>query len=98
MPADQGPVRIAVVGYGYWGSKHVRVLSSIPGVMVTVVDTNPARLAEAAAPPPAARFARGLDEAPPQVDAVLVATPPPGHARLARYALERDRHVLVEKP
>ncbi len=35
-----GNMRIAVVGYGYWGSKHVRVLSSIPGVDATVVDPN----------------------------------------------------------
>ena len=40
-------VRVAVVGYGYWGSKHTRVLSSMPGVQVTIVDNDPARIAEA---------------------------------------------------
>ena len=30
--------KLVVVGFGYWGAKHVRVLSSTPGVAVTVVD------------------------------------------------------------
>ena len=36
---------VAVVGYGYWGSKHVRVLSTMPDVAVAVVDEHvePAR-------------------------------------------------------
>jgi predicted dehydrogenase len=98
MPGRTGSVRIAVVGYGYWGSKHVRVLSSIPGVAVTVVDRQPDRLVEAAAHHPGARLAQRLDEVLAHVDAVLIATPPAGHARLAQYAIEHDRHVLVEKP
>ncbi|MGY1812811.1 Gfo/Idh/MocA family protein [Blastococcus sp. SYSU D00820] len=90
--------RIAVVGYGYWGSKHVRVLSTMPGVAVTVVDASPARLAEAAARYPAADLCTDLGEALRNVDAVVVATPPGSHAALARQALEAGRHVLVEKP
>jgi threonine dehydrogenase-like Zn-dependent dehydrogenase len=39
-------VRVAVVGYGYWGSKHMRVLSSMPGVQVTIVDEDPERIEE----------------------------------------------------
>ena len=40
-------VEFAVVGYGNWGSKHVRVLAGMPDVAVTVVDRDPLRLAEA---------------------------------------------------
>ncbi len=90
--------RIAVVGYGYWGSKHVRVLSSTPGVDVTIVDGEPARLAEAAAHYPSARLAEHLDDVLDTVDAVLVATPPATHAAIALRALEAGKHVLVEKP
>jgi predicted dehydrogenase len=90
--------RIAVVGYGYWGSKHVRVLSTLPGVSVTVVDPEPARLAEAAARYPAAGLASDLCTALGEVDAVVIATPPGTHAALACQALDAGRHVLVEKP
>ncbi len=90
--------QIAVVGFGYWGAKHVRVLSSTPGIDVTVVDAHPGRLTEAAARFPGATLARSLGEVLPAVDAVVVATPPRTHARLAQQALEAGRHVLVEKP
>lgn len=89
---------IAVVGYGYWGSKHVRVLSSIPNVEVTVVDSDRVRLAAVAAHYPAARLAERLDDVLRDVDAVVIATPPGSHAQLARRTLQAGRHVLVEKP
>jgi predicted dehydrogenase len=90
--------RVAVVGYGYWGSKHVRVLSSTPGVEVTIVDSQPARLTEAAAHYPSARLALNLGDVLDDIDAVVVATPPGSHAAVAHRALEAGKHVLVEKP
>ena len=98
MGSQPTVTRVAVVGYGYWGSKHVRVLSSIPDVAVTVVDGHPDRLAEAAAQFPNATLASDLDAVLDDIDAVLVATPPGSHAPLARRALEAGKHVLVEKP
>jgi predicted dehydrogenase len=98
MVAQPTITRVAVVGYGYWGSKHVRVLSSIPDVAVTVVDGHPDRLAEASAQFPNASLASHLDAVMDDIDAVLIATPPGSHAALARQALEAGKHVLVEKP
>jgi len=91
-------VRVAVVGYGYWGSKHMRVLSSMPGVQVTIVDQDPERIAEARQAYPAAEAAHRLDEVIGRVDAVVVATPPTAHAAVALHALRNGRHALVEKP
>ena len=92
-------VRVAVVGYGYWGSKHVRVLSTMPDVAVTVVDSDLGRLAEAAAYYPSVETtATSVDDVLDRVDAVLVATPPASHHDVAMQALRAGRHVLVEKP
>lgn len=91
-------VRIAVAGYGYWGAKHVRVLSTLPGVSVVVVDSDPARTHEARRFFPGAETANDLDEVLDQVDGVVVATPPSTHAEIALHALHRGKHVLVEKP
>ena len=90
--------RIAVVGYGYWGIRHVRVLSSMPGVDVTVVDSSLKRLAEAAAHYPNARLVTELDGILGDLEAVVVATPPSTHFALALSALNSGVHVLVEKP
>ncbi|NMI00267.1 Gfo/Idh/MocA family protein [Pseudonocardia acidicola] len=86
------------MGYGYWGSKHVRVLSSMPDVSVTVVDISPERLRDAAARCPTVRTAAHLGHVIDDVDAVVVATPPSTHFPIANRALGAGRHVLVEKP
>ncbi len=98
MDLSAGDLRVAVVGYGYWGSKHVRVLSSLPDVAVTVVDGNDDRLAEAAEHYPAARSSTSLEAVLGDVDAVVVATPPGNHASIASAALTAGKHTLVEKP
>jgi predicted dehydrogenase len=90
---------VAVVGYGYWGSKHVRVLSTMPDVAVTVVDSDERRLKEAAAHYPSVEStATEIDHVLDRVDAVLVATPPASHVTVAMKALAAGKHVLVEKP
>lgn len=91
-------VELAVVGYGNWGSKHVRVLSGIPDVSVTVVDRDPLRLAEAGRAFPMVRLDQSLDHVLANVDGVIVATPPRSHAPIAHAAIRAGRHVLVEKP
>lgn len=91
--------KVAVVGYGYWGRKHVRVLNAMPDVSVMVVDENPDNLREADEQyPPMEATAPHLDDVLDRVDAVLVATPPLSHAMIALRALNAGKHVLVEKP
>ncbi len=97
--AKRVDTRVAVVGYGYWGSKHVRVLSTMPDVGVVVVDEHVGRLEEAVAYyPSVAGTATALEDVLDGVDAVLVATPPAAHAEIALQAINAGKHVLVEKP
>jgi predicted dehydrogenase len=98
MMRELDHLQVAVVGYGYWGSKHVRVLTGTPGVSVTVVDPSAARLADARASFPFVTAAASLSEVIDMIDAVVVATPPERHAPIAMEALRAGRHTLVEKP
>jgi predicted dehydrogenase len=77
-------LRVAVVGCGYWGSKHVRVLSGLAGVAeVMLVEPNPEARQAMLSAFPAARPFPSLEAALPRVDAVVIATPPQSHAELA---------------
>jgi predicted dehydrogenase len=97
VPADS--LRIGVVGCGYWGAKHARVLSSLSDVdEVALIEPNaPSREALAAAFPAASPYS-SLTAALPNIDAVVIATPPATHTDLALQALRGGKHVLVEKP
>jgi predicted dehydrogenase len=91
--------RVGVVGVGYWGSKHVRVLhGSDQASSVAVIDARQDRLDALTRTFPSVIPFTDLAEALPSIDALVVATPPTTHVPLALAAIEAGKHVLVEKP
>jgi predicted dehydrogenase len=92
-------LRIAIVGCGYWGSKHVRVLQGIDDVdEVVLVDSSETRLMNLAKSYKTAPCSTALRPVLGGVDAVVVATPPSTHLTVALEAIGAGKHVLVEKP
>ena len=97
--AGEPGLRVGVVGCGYWGSKHIRVLDATEGVaQVVLVDNRPDRLQKLARGFKAAVGFNDLEPALSHVDAVVVATPPSTHVAVALQAIDAGKHVLVEKP
>lgn len=94
----QEALRIGVVGCGYWGSKHVRVLSSLPDVRVVLIDKDEAKRDSLKLTYPVAGSFESLEDAAADIDAVVIASPPSTHYELGRQALEAGLHILVEKP
>lgn len=100
MRAQSAGIRIGVVGVGYWGSKHMRVLRSTTGVTTVVgidqrftgTDDRPQQI-----DCDVVGYA-GIAEALPNVDAIVIATPPSTHASLGLQAIAAGKHVLIEKP
>jgi predicted dehydrogenase len=95
------PLRIGVIGYGYWGPNLVRNFAAEPRTRVVAI-AEPSldrRLAAATSVPHIRCVADAADViGDPQVDAVAIATPIFTHHGLARAALEAGKHVVVEKP
>jgi predicted dehydrogenase len=95
------PIRVAVVGYGYWGPNIVRNIVERPELdLWGVCELDPARRAKFEARYPRERTYGSFDDVldDPAVDAVSIATPPRTHQALVALALEAGKHVLVEKP
>ncbi len=91
-------LRVAVVGVGPMGAGHVKHYKDLPGCdLVAVVDSDPARRAEAALKSGARAYGDARDLLG-NVDAVSIATPTSSHRALAEMFLEAGVHVLVEKP
>jgi predicted dehydrogenase len=95
-------VRVGVVGTGWWATQfHLPALIGNPLVQLTALaDPAPERLQKAVRHfgiQAAFTDARALFESG-TVDAVVIATPHATHYGLARAALERNLHVLCEKP
>jgi predicted dehydrogenase len=98
-PADL--VRVAVIGYGYWGPNVVRNLHGLEHCeVVSVCDKNTAVLKRASRQYPAIQMTTDFAEvlSSPQIDAVAIVTPVWTHFALAKAALENGKHVFLEKP
>lgn len=96
---DGAGLRVGVVGCGYWGSKHVRVVHGLNAVeRVAVIDPSTERTLQLTRNFPDLDSYETLDEALPHLDAVIIATPPSTHRPLALKAIAAGVHVMVEKP
>jgi predicted dehydrogenase len=91
----------ALIGLGHWGPNIARALQLTGRARVRwLCDLDERRLQAIARSHPEARETRDAEEvfADPAVDVVAVSTPATTHHALARAALRRGKHVLVEKP
>jgi predicted dehydrogenase len=92
-------MRVGLIGYGYWGPNLARVLSQSETCdFVCCCEANPLRLRKALTTYPSLRGYQTTAEMWDNVDAVVIATPIATHFDLAREALQRGKHVMVEKP
>jgi predicted dehydrogenase len=95
------PLCLAVIGYGPIAQLHGEAAQAVPGLVLRALcDLNPLRLAQARAEFPAVRTYQTPQELgqDPEVDLVIVATPPNTHADLTIQMLREGKHVVCEKP
>lgn len=94
------PVRIALVGSGMIGKRHIEVLKGDPGrhVLAAIADPAPTteQLAAELGVPWYDSHERLLDREKP--DGIIVATPNQLHSSVGLASIERKVPVLVEKP
>ena len=91
-------MRVALIGLGRWGEKHLRVLREL-GADVWVADVSPARRAWAVGQGVAAEravedYRAALDE----IDAVDIVTPADSHLAIAETCLVAGKPCFIEKP
>ena len=94
-------LKVAVIGYGYWGPNLARNFHrSEKTELAAVVDAAEARRQLAEVTYPGVRTTANLEDVlgDTSVDAVAIATPVDTHFDLGGQALRAGKHVLLEKP
>lgn len=94
-------IRVAVIGAGQWGPNLIRNFhNKETSEVACIIDRDAGRLEEVHAHFPDVQVAKDPEQAlrDSSVHAVVVATPTGTHYEFAKEALERRKHVLVEKP
>jgi predicted dehydrogenase len=95
------PIRVGVVGLGYWGPNLARNFAAIPGVeLAWLCDASVEARERLQVAFPTARATAELADllGDETLDAVVLATPVPTHAELAIAVAQAGKHCFVEKP
>ncbi len=101
-PAPSERIAIGLIGAGGMGRANLHNCAQYPDVVVTAVcDVWKSRLD--AALEPFQRTAKGYRDyrellERPEVDAVIIATPPHWHALQAIHAAQKGKHIYLQKP
>lgn len=94
-------INIGIIGYGYWGPNVTRNFYKCRDVkLVAVCDKEPKRLHQAKSTFPSIDVYSDPREllASRDIDSVAIVTPVFTHYHLANMALEKGKHVFIEKP
>lgn len=92
-------MKVALIGYGYWGINLARTISNIDGYeLVTIFDGDINRINEAKKLykfDVKTSYQQVLES---DIEVVFIATPPATHYEIAKEALVAGKHIFVEKP
>lgn len=95
-----GKIKVGVVGCGYWGPNLIRNFIELPSAdLAFVADLREDRLSHVRKLYPRVKVTKDYgDFLENGVEAVVIATPPSTHFKVAKECLEHGLHILVEKP
>jgi len=93
-----GKVRVGVVGVGHLGSLHARMFAEIQSVDFVGVHDIDAAKADAVAGTFGVKSYSDYGSLLEDVEAVSIATPTSTHFEIGCMAVEKGRHIFIEKP
>jgi predicted dehydrogenase len=94
-------VKLGLIGCGDWGKNLLRNFANLPEcVLLSCCDENPKQIEKLCPNYPGVKFTKDPKEIieNPNLDAVVISTPPASHFELSKAAILADKDVFVEKP
>jgi len=93
-------LKVCLIGYGYWGPKLARNFQNSNFFnLVSVSDKSKANLLKAKKDFPLVKTSTDFKKLIiNNIDLVVIATPTETHFKISKFALEKKKHILVEKP
>ena len=99
MPGNDTPIHVALIGHGFAGRTfHAPLIGAVPALALTVVGSRDADRVRSDLPEVEVLADPFAAATRPDIELVVIASPNPTHAPLARAALEAGKHVVVDKP
>ncbi|HJO77528.1 MAG TPA: Gfo/Idh/MocA family oxidoreductase [Pelagibacteraceae bacterium] len=93
--------KVCLIGHGYWGSKLARNFQNSQFFnIIAIADNKQKNLASAKKTYPIIKYFKDYKKAikNDSINLVIISSPTSTHFKIAKYALENSKHILVEKP
>jgi predicted dehydrogenase len=94
-------IQFGVIGLGYWGPNYVRVINELEETKLKYCcDLEGEKLEKLEKLYNSIQITKNYKDViqDPEIDAVVIITPPNTHYAIGRDCLEHNKHVLIEKP
>ena len=94
-------LNVSIIGYGYWGAKLARNFQNSSYFnILTISDLKKINLTLVKKNLPTVECYNDYKKAINNnlLDLIVISTPTSSHFKIAKYALEKSKHILVEKP
>ena len=94
-------IKVSLIGYGYWGSKLARNFQNSDFFnLVSIIDTSKNNLHKARKDFPLIHANKDYQDILKikNLSLVVISTPTKTHYKIAKFALQNYKNVLVEKP
>ncbi len=92
-------IHFGVVGHGHIGKRHAHLIQQNPNCkLIGICDNNPSQLIDIHNDINTFDSLEKLINSNPEIDVISIATPNGLHAQHAVFALENNKHVIIEKP
>ena len=91
-------IRIGVIGLGYLGKHHARILSQLENVSLKALIDEDFSIAESLSSQYGGKAFNDFRDAIELVDAFVIATPTSSHYSIAKECLRQSKHLFIEKP
>lgn len=96
---EKNIIHFGVVGYGHIGKRHAHLIQENAQCRLSgICDVNPLQFNNLNSNLATYSSLESLIKQQPEIDVISIATPNGWHASQAIFALENNKHVLIEKP
>lgn len=94
-------IKLGIIGAGKWGINHIKTAHKLLGENLKLVaDLNPLRELEVTKINPEINFSTDINSIleSSEINSVIISAPAELHFELSKACLEKNKHLLVEKP
>ncbi len=91
---------LLLIGCGYWGKNYIRIINELSDKfkLFAIIEVNQEINKNLKINYPQLLITNNINEVIDNIDCAIIATPINTHYEIAKYLIQKNKHILIEKP